>query len=88
MEIQEKCPNVPIILVGTKADLRDEQPSKEIDKEKCLDLAREIGAVEYHECSAIKNLNVQNIFERAVCCAQIDIEKKGKKRFQFCACLG
>lgn len=81
-EIRHHCPGVPIILVGTKLDLRDE--SKTIDKLKDrklapitypmgLAMAKEIGAVKYLECSALTQRYLKNVFDdaiRAVLCPQ------------------
>ena len=55
------CPNVPIVLVGNKKDLRnDEATKKELMKmkqepvrsEEGRNMAEKIGAVGYLECSA------------------------------------
>ncbi|KAL0195398.1 hypothetical protein M9458_008970, partial [Cirrhinus mrigala] len=55
-EVRRFCPNTPIILVGTKLDLRDDKDTIEKLKEKTqtpityrqgLDMAKEIGAVKY-----------------------------------------
>lgn len=81
-EIRHHCPGVPIILVGTKLDLRDE--SKTVDKLKDrrlepvtnqsgLVLAKEIGAVKYLECSALTQKHLKTVFDeaiRAVLCPQ------------------
>uniref|UniRef100_A0A8B9Z1Z4 small monomeric GTPase n=1 Tax=Bos mutus grunniens TaxID=30521 RepID=A0A8B9Z1Z4_BOSMU len=61
-EVRHHCPNTPIILVGTKLDLRDDKDTIEKLKEKKLTpitypqglaMAKEIGAVKYLECSAL-----------------------------------
>ncbi|KAL0195397.1 hypothetical protein M9458_008969, partial [Cirrhinus mrigala] len=55
-DVRRFCPNTPIILVGTKLDLRDDKDTIEKLKEKTqtpityrqgLDMAKEIGAVKY-----------------------------------------
>ena len=61
-EVSHHCPNTPIILVGTKLDLRDDQETVEKLKEERLapitypqglQMMKEIGAVKYLECSAL-----------------------------------
>lgn len=90
-EVRHHCPGVPIILVGTKLDLRDE--SKTIDKLKDRKLApvtypqglamsKEIGAVKYLECSALTQRFLKNVFDeaiRAVLCPQ---PKPRRRRFK------
>jgi Ras-related C3 botulinum toxin substrate 1 len=71
-EISHHCPNVPIILVGTKLDLRDDKETIERLKEKKLapvtyeqGLAKmkEINAVKYLECSALTQKGLKNVFD-------------------------
>lgn len=61
-EVSHHCPNTPVILVGTKLDLRDDKETVEKLKEKRLapitypqglQMMKEIGAVKYLECSAL-----------------------------------
>ena len=61
-EISHHCPNTPVILVGTKLDLRDDKETIEKLEEKRLapithaqgtEMMEEIGAVKYLECSAL-----------------------------------
>jgi len=66
---------VPIILVGTKLDLRTErselslmasqgqQPIQTVEAEQ---VAREIGAKRYLECSAKTRVGVQEVFDAAL----------------------
>jgi GTPase SAR1 family protein len=67
--------DVPIILVGTKTDLRQDQ--KTIDNLKKRDqtpitfeqgekLRKEIGAIKYIECSALRNQGVKDVFTEAI----------------------
>lgn len=74
-EIAHHCPNVPVILVGTKYDLRDDPFQLERLKEKRqapisyaqgLALAKEIGAVKYQECSALTQRGLKNVFDEAI----------------------
>eukprot|EP00494_Astrolonche_serrata_P025313 UN25574 len=61
-EITHHAPGVPIILVGTKSDLRNDQETIQrlstqgremVSAIKAEGLAKEIGAVKYLECSAL-----------------------------------
>ena len=61
-EVSHHCPNTPIILVGTKVDLREDAATIEklaskkqapISYEQGLQMVQEIGAVKYMECSAL-----------------------------------
>ena len=64
-EIKDHCPNVPILLVGTKIDLRGDSTTITQLREKGLavisyqqgfQFANEIGAVKYMECSSYKKI--------------------------------
>merc|ERR1712232_100553 len=74
-ELRHHCPNVPIILVGTKTDLRDDQQTLEglakqkkevITMEDGNNLAREIRAVKYLECSALTRKGLKAVFDHAL----------------------
>ena len=73
-EIRHFCPNVPILLVGNKKDLRnDENTKKELSKMKQEPVKREegslvcerIGGYAYMECSAKRREGVREVFEMA-----------------------
>jgi len=74
-EISTHAPDVPIILVGTKSDLRSKQDAIQVLKEnnqapitteQGIELAKKIGAKKYLECSALTQQNLSLIFEEAV----------------------
>uniref|UniRef100_H3DKU9 Decapping and exoribonuclease protein n=1 Tax=Tetraodon nigroviridis TaxID=99883 RepID=H3DKU9_TETNG len=74
-EVRHHCPNTPIILVGTKLDLRDEKETVEKLKEKKLSpitypqglaMAKEISAVKYLECSALTQRGLKTVFDEAI----------------------
>jgi Ras-related C3 botulinum toxin substrate 1 len=76
-EIQKASPSTPIILTGTKMDIREsEQSRKELEipdseivtKEMGEELAKQIGAYAYIECSAFLMKNVQLVFDKALEC--------------------
>ena len=92
-EIDTHCPNVPIILVGTKIDIRDdpEQYKRLVDKgttpitaDQGQALCQRIGAVKYIECSALTQQNLKLVFEEAIRAvlakSTADNGKKGKKK--------
>eukprot|EP00026_Physarum_polycephalum_P016791 Phypoly_transcript_17792.p1 GENE.Phypoly_transcript_17792~~Phypoly_transcript_17792.p1 ORF type:complete len:213 (+),score=26.77 Phypoly_transcript_17792:91-729(+) len=68
-------PGVPVILVGTKGDLRTDKEMIErlaekrlsmITEKQAQDLADSFGFVCSMECSALKNTGVQEIFNKAI----------------------
>uniref|UniRef100_A0A090XC55 Putative ras-related c3 botulinum toxin substrate 1 n=1 Tax=Ixodes ricinus TaxID=34613 RepID=A0A090XC55_IXORI len=87
-EVSHHCPNTPIILVGTKLDLREDKETVEKLRERKLApitypqglaMAKEIGSVKYLECSALTQKGLKNVFDeaiRAVLCPQPKPKKK------------
>ncbi|VTJ72287.1 Hypothetical predicted protein [Marmota monax] len=87
-EVRHHCPSTPIILVGTKLDLRDDKDTIERLKEKKLApitypqglaLAKEIDSVKYLECSALTQRGLKTVFDeaiRAVLCPQPTRQQK------------
>lgn len=80
------CPNVPIVLVGNKKDLRnDEATKKELMKmkqepvrsEEGRNMTEKIGAVGYLECSAKTKEGVREVFEYA---ARAALARKKKRK--------
>ena len=74
-EIRHHCPEVPILLVGTKMDLRsnkdtlkklEEQGLAPVRTEQGNAAAKEIGATEYLECSAMEQESLKNVFDQAI----------------------
>lgn len=69
-EVRSICgPSVPVILVGLKSDLRPDpsDPSYRqfVPREKGEEVAQQIGARAYKECSALLLQNVDDVFEAA-----------------------
>nr|CAD7429553.1 unnamed protein product [Timema monikensis] len=69
-EIKHHCPDAPMILVGTKIDLRDdretltalaEQGLSPIKREQGQKLANKIRAVKYMECSALTQRGLKQV---------------------------
>ncbi|CAL9702831.1 unnamed protein product [Knipowitschia caucasica] len=85
-EVKHFCPNVPIILVGNKKDLRnDEHTRRELAKmkqepvkpEEGREMANRIQAFGYMECSAKTKDGVRDVFEMATRAALT--ARRGKK---------
>ena len=75
VEVSHHCPGVPIILVGTKLDLREDEDTLDklrakgrtpISHQEGQALAKEIGAVKYLECSALTEQGLSAVFDEAI----------------------
>jgi Ras-related C3 botulinum toxin substrate 1 len=84
-EIEHHAPNVPVILVGTKLDLRDDEATREglkqkkmapIQYEQAVAVAKEIKAVKYLECSALTQRNLKSVFDEAIRFVPITLDAK------------
>uniref|UniRef100_A0A7S0YXK9 Uncharacterized protein n=1 Tax=Hemiselmis tepida TaxID=464990 RepID=A0A7S0YXK9_9CRYP len=74
-ELQHYSPNTPIILVGTKSDLREEpgvieklseQRMEPVSSEQGRAAAQRIKAVKYLECSAMTQKGLKPVFDEAI----------------------
>ncbi|XP_063061148.1 rho-related GTP-binding protein RhoG-like [Engraulis encrasicolus] len=74
-EVTHHCPNTPILLVGTKKDLRNdpeiqkklkEQNQTTVSQQQGQALARQIQAIKYLECSALNQDGIKEVFADAV----------------------
>ena len=75
-EVSHHCAKVPIVLVGTKLDLREDKETvdKLRQKHKCgpityeqgLAKAKEINAFKYLECSALTQKGLKQVFDEAI----------------------
>ncbi|TRY64362.1 hypothetical protein TCAL_11728 [Tigriopus californicus] len=74
-ELQYYCPQVPIVLVGNKIDLRSDAETLSnlhklghqcVTPEKGSAMAEELGARDYVECSAKMMRGVQDVFDTVV----------------------
>jgi hypothetical protein len=63
-ELRTICPDAPIILVGSKIDLRG--TTKCISAERGEEWCQKLRLWHYAECSAAADLNVRGVFEEAV----------------------
>lgn len=87
-EVNHHCPDTPIILVGTKLDLRDDKDTVEKLRDKKLApltypqglaLAKEINAVKYLECSALTQKGLKTVFDEAIRAVLCPRQKKKPK---------
>eukprot|EP00457_Paulinella_chromatophora_P006519 gb/GEZN01006537.1/.p1 GENE.gb/GEZN01006537.1/~~gb/GEZN01006537.1/.p1 ORF type:complete len:204 (+),score=20.19 gb/GEZN01006537.1/:664-1275(+) len=94
-EINHYCPGVPLVLVGTKADLRNDksftqrmtqQGIKFVTVEEGEKMAKEMGpTVPYIECSALTQQGMKDAFDSAIRVAleaRQTREKKAHRRFR------
>lgn len=76
-ELKYNCSGVPMVLVGTKLDLRTDPatlqklqekdpPTTPVSTEEGIELARAIGAVKYLECSALTQKGLKDVFDEAI----------------------
>lgn len=88
-EVSHHCPAVPILLVGTKKDLRVDTETVKKLKEQGLapsnqqqggGLAKQIGAVKYMECSSLLQDGVREVFSEAVRAVLYPIARKNSKK--------
>ncbi|KAM4611509.1 cdc42 homolog [Polymixia lowei] len=74
-EIRQHCPGVPLVLVGTQLDLKEDvqvliqlarNQEHPVSAEEGQQLAQEIGAVSFAECSALTQKNLKDTFDSAI----------------------
>ncbi|XP_065206998.1 ras-like GTP-binding protein RhoL [Planococcus citri] len=82
-ELKKYCPDVPIILVATKCDLRT-TPKEVITLSEGKRMSRKIRARKHMECSALHNKGLNEIFEEAVRCA---VKKRNTDHHKACVLL-
>jgi Ras-related C3 botulinum toxin substrate 1 len=94
-EVAHHAGGVPFILVGTKSDLRNdreitdrlrEKNWKPVSEKEGQDLANELGAYKYLECSALTQEGLKQVFDEAIRCVLIN-ENAPKKTKKGCIVL-
>ncbi|KAJ3666250.1 hypothetical protein Zmor_001703 [Zophobas morio] len=92
-EVKHFCPNVPILLIGTKSDLRDDKKALEklekmkkrpVTREDAETVAKSIEAITYLECSAKTRSNVHAVFAEA---AKATISEQRKRKKHKCVLI-
>lgn len=90
-ELHHYCPFTPIVLVGTKSDLRDAEGNvssqrrlssgeEKVSHTEGLQLAKDIGAVTYVECSALTQDGLVQVFHEAIRAVLHPPERKKKTK--------
>ncbi|XP_063224549.1 ras-like GTP-binding protein RhoL isoform X2 [Bacillus rossius redtenbacheri] len=64
-EIRHHCPSIPIVLVATKTDLREEDDDC-VSTSEGRKMKQKIRAARYVECSAIKGEGLKEVFVEAI----------------------
>ena len=94
-ELNYHSPGTPIILVGTKEDLRDDpevisrlatRDLSPITYQQGLECARDIGAVRYMECSSLTEKGVQEVFIEGARAA-LRVKKAARQHARKCSLL-
>lgn len=92
-EMAHFCENVPLILVCTKTDLREDQQTLSlmaaqgtapISASEGERIAKEIGARRYMECSAKAGMGVGEVFDAAI---RESMKKGGLKKMKGRKCV-
>ncbi|XP_070964969.1 rho-related GTP-binding protein RhoU-like isoform X3 [Oncorhynchus clarkii lewisi] len=74
-EIRHHCPGAPMVLVGTQLDLREDvqvlvqlarNQERPVSTEEAQQLAKDIGAVSFVECSGLTQKNLKEAFDQAI----------------------
>lgn len=88
-EVSHHCPSTPIILVGTKLDLRDDRETLEKLREKKmspisfpqgLGMMKEISAIKYLECSALTQKGLKTVFDEAIRAVLVPVKRPPKHK--------
>ncbi|XP_063683992.1 ras-related C3 botulinum toxin substrate 1-like [Bolinopsis microptera] len=66
VELNHHCPDVPIVLVGSKIDLRNKDGIQTVTTEEGQAMAEKIGAAKYMEISSLENRGVGELFEEVI----------------------
>ncbi|XP_028818842.1 rho-related GTP-binding protein RhoG-like [Denticeps clupeoides] len=88
-EVTHHCPSVPILLVGTKKDLRNDpevlkmlkdRNQAVITQQQGSALAKQIQAIKYLECSALSQEGIKEVFMEAVRAFLNPVPETSKKK--------
>ena len=95
LEIKQSGIHAPVVLVGTKLDLRSSNSATEsvdpsrrlVRHQEGLEAAKRIRAADYVECSALTNDGVTSVFLTAVHAALQKRTQKERPMKQGCHCI-
>lgn len=89
-ELRHHCPDVPIVLVGTKLDLREDADMVKRLQEKELApitgqmaevMKKEVNAVAWGECSARTQKGLKEVFNECIkCVLKPAVDDSGRKK--------
>lgn len=83
-EVSHHAPGVPSLLVGTKLDMRDpSQVKNQVSYQQGVQMAKDIGAVKYLECSALTQKGLKNVFDEAIRAALAPPKKTKKRKLKW-----
>ncbi|KAG8223923.1 hypothetical protein J437_LFUL003730 [Ladona fulva] len=90
-EVRTHCPGVPVILVGTQADLRDDQGDDDdedsfVTEKEATNMVKALDLYAYYEVSAINQTGVKGLFELAIKAA-VESRAMNKPRKSRCSLL-
>lgn len=95
-EVQYHCPGIPCLVVGTQVDLRDDpgvvkslakKGLAPVSFEEGEELAMELGAARYVECSAVTKEGLRDVFDEAIIAALEPPPEDSKKKRRRCTVL-
>ena len=98
-EVRHFCPHTPVVLAGTKTDLRSDPnvvvigagiggaSHRPVSTSEGVDLGRSIGAYRYVECSAKTRDGVGDVFLTAARAALNPKSSSSRGRFRLCQLL-
>jgi len=87
-ELRHHSPSTPVILVGTKLDLREDPATidrlrdrrmQPITYQQGVAMQKEISAVKFLECSALTQKGLKNVFDEAIRAVLYPVAKTKKK---------
>eukprot|EP01133_Synstelium_polycarpum_P005638 gene5638-6507_t len=79
-ELSHHMPGVPKILVGTKCDLRGTTSRPEITQKEAFEMASALGFTTYVETSALTQVNLRELFSKAINAVVNGPAKKAPKK--------
>jgi len=88
-EVRHFCPRTPVVLVGTKTDLRynpgvaysSSTNKRPVGTSEGVEMCRSIKAHQYSECSAKTRDGVEDVFQTAANAAMNPTRRKARRRF-------